>query len=153
MSQDIDIYEEINLEDLHDPSTTPAIILDVENAAVLHEGDDKLAPTGVLPGYSDSELLAMAAESASSLRNSVPDFSSVCLANPGPFIDNDETQRNPAYGAFAKQRDSQAAALATVKDMWSRANAENAVLRECLSLCATHHMLILICSCLPRDAF
>ncbi|OWT41200.1 transcription initiation factor TFIIH subunit 1 [Cryptococcus neoformans Bt1] len=125
---DIDIYEEINLEDLHDPSTTPAIILDVENAAVLHEGDDKLAPTGVLPGYSDSELLAMAAESASSLRDSVPDFSSVCLANPGPFIDNDETQRNPAYGAFAKQRDSQAAALATVKDMWSRANAENAVL-------------------------
>lgn len=119
----------------------------------MDEGDDKLAPTGVLLGHSDSELLAMATESASILRDSAPDFSSVCLANPGPFIDDDESRRNPAYEAFAKQRDGQAAALAAVRDMWSGANAENAVLRECPSPSATHHMFILICSCLPRDAF
>lgn len=119
----------------------------------MDEGDDKLAPTGILPGHSDSELLAMATESASILRDSAPDFSSVCLTNPGPFINDDESRRNPAYEAFAKQRDGQAAALAAVRDMWSRANAENAVLRECPSLRATHHMLILICSCFPRDAF
>ncbi|OCF39290.1 transcription initiation factor TFIIH subunit 1 [Kwoniella heveanensis CBS 569] len=125
----IDLYNEIDLEDLHGPAKETTITLDVQDAADMADKQGNEGPTGVLPGLSEEELRSIASESTSKLSTFTPDFSSVCLPNPGTTqIDADgNPEPHPAHKAFAVQRDAQAAALLVVKDLHTRANAETAV--------------------------
>ncbi|WVF71377.1 hypothetical protein IAT40_006181 [Kwoniella sp. CBS 6097] len=124
-----DLYNEIDLEDLHGPAKETTITLDVQDAADMADKQGNEGPTGVLPGRSEEELRSIASESTSNLSSFIPDFSSVCLPNPGSTqIDAEgNTEPHPAHKAFATQRDAQAAALLVVKDLHTRANAETAV--------------------------
>ncbi|WVO17333.1 hypothetical protein L204_105025 [Cryptococcus depauperatus] len=125
---DINIYNEIELEDLHGPAGPSTITLDVQDTSALHDSRDRDGPSGIMPDLPESKLLAMARESILQVINYTPDFSKVCMSNPGPYIDGDESKKNPAYEPFAKQRDGQAGAMVVIKDLWTRANAENAIL-------------------------
>ncbi|WVQ99485.1 hypothetical protein IAU59_006620 [Kwoniella sp. CBS 9459] len=124
-----DLYNEIDLEDLHGPAKETTITLDVQDAADMADKQGSEGPTGVLPGRSEEELRSIAIESTSKLSSFQPDFSSVCLPNPGSTVTDAEgnTEPHPAHKAFATQRDAQAAALLVVKDLHTRANAETAV--------------------------
>ncbi|WWD17076.1 hypothetical protein CI109_101513 [Kwoniella shandongensis] len=127
----IDIYNEIDYEDLRGPAQPATITLDVQDAGALADSaGDKEGPAGILPGKTDDELVEIAAASAKTVHNWHPDFSTVCLPNPGagrPDADG-KVEVTPAYKAFVEQRDAQAAAFYVVKDLHRRSNAENAVL-------------------------
>ncbi|WVW84245.1 hypothetical protein I302_106275 [Kwoniella bestiolae CBS 10118] len=128
----IDLYNEIDLEDLHGPAQENTIALDVQEAGEMADKQGQEGDAGVLPGRSDEELLAIATDSTNDLSTFTPNFAGICLPNPGAYtLDADGTTRtteaNPAYQAFAEQRDAQAAAYHVVKDLHDRANAEVAV--------------------------
>ncbi|OCF60893.1 transcription initiation factor TFIIH subunit 1 [Kwoniella mangroviensis CBS 10435] len=128
----IDLYNEIDLEDLHGPAQENTIALDVQEAAGEADKQGQEGVVGVLPGKSDEELLSIATESTTNLTHFKPDFASVCLPNPGFHpVDSDGTtnlnETNPAYQAFAEQRNAQAAAHQVVKDLHVRSNAESAI--------------------------
>ncbi|KAK8864616.1 hypothetical protein IAR55_001866 [Kwoniella newhampshirensis] len=126
----IDIYNEIDYEDLRGPALSATITLNVQDAGALADSEDKDGPTGILPGKTDEELREIAAGSAQNVHSWHPDFSAVCLPNPGAGRPNADgkVEVTPAYKAFVEQRDAQAAAFYVVKELHRRSNAENLVL-------------------------
>ncbi len=48
--QDTDIYDEIDLEDLHGPAAPTTIALDVQGGDVVAERRDGAAVKGIIPG-------------------------------------------------------------------------------------------------------
>ncbi|TYJ55221.1 hypothetical protein B9479_004051 [Cryptococcus floricola] len=128
---DLNIYGEIDLADLRGPSAPATITLDVQSSASLPDSSSKDTPTGILPNASSGELYSLADKSISDMRSYKPDFASVCLPNPGPQADASvigDGDWEERHALFVRQRDGQAGAGATVKNLWARANRENAVL-------------------------
>ncbi|WWC69962.1 uncharacterized protein I206_103906 [Kwoniella pini CBS 10737] len=127
----IDLYNEIDLADLHGPAQDTTITLDVQEAGDMADKQGQDGDGGVLPGKTEEELHTIASKSTAILSNFNPDFGAVCLPNPGFHTTNPDgtasEEMNPAYEAFAEQRDAQAAAYHVIKDLHSRANAEVAV--------------------------
>ncbi|KLT39906.1 hypothetical protein CC85DRAFT_288089 [Cutaneotrichosporon oleaginosum] len=117
-----EIYEQIDMTDLHAPAAPAVIPLEVVDATT----DDKGGPRGILPGRADADLLAMANAEAARIASWDADFPSVCLPNPEP------TKGGPGpgtkeYDAYAYQRDTQFIAQRVVRDMHNASNAEDAV--------------------------
>nr|XP_018262956.1 transcription initiation factor TFIIH subunit 1 [Kwoniella dejecticola CBS 10117]OBR85114.1 transcription initiation factor TFIIH subunit 1 [Kwoniella dejecticola CBS 10117] len=127
----IDLYNEIDLADLHGPAQDNTITLDVQEAGDMADKHGQEGAGGVLPGKSDEEIRSIASKSTAILSNFEPDFQAVCLPNPGFHLLNPDgtpsEQVNPAHEAFSEQRDAQAAAYYVIKDLHTRANAEVAI--------------------------
>ncbi|WWC89097.1 uncharacterized protein L201_004015 [Kwoniella dendrophila CBS 6074] len=125
----IDLYNEIDLPDLRGPAQDNTITLDVQEASEMADKQGEEGDSGVLPGKSEEEIHAIATESTKILQNFKPNFSVICLPNPGHHTTESDgtTEVNPEYQAFAEQRDAQAAAYHVVKDLHVRANAEVAI--------------------------
>ncbi|WRT66590.1 uncharacterized protein IL334_003549 [Kwoniella shivajii] len=127
-----DLYNEIDLEDLHGPAQETTIALDVQDSDEMADKQGHEDNAGVLTGKTDEEIQEIAAQSTKILSTFTPNFASICLPNPGYHTTDQDgnpviTDPNPAYKAFAEQRDAQAAAFHVVKDLHARANAEVAI--------------------------
>ncbi|RXK39863.1 hypothetical protein M231_02797 [Tremella mesenterica] len=129
LPEDVNIYNEIDLEDLHSPAASGTITLRVRDEPNRKDGKEK----GLLPGKTPEELASLAQIETRRILNWTPDLSSVSLQPPaGGWQANrlaststgDEAQQAEAYEKYAAQRDGQSAAIQVVKDMYVASNLE-----------------------------
>lgn len=112
-----DIISQIELEELNAAEPAAPIALDVR-------GPDVASSSGTvfLPGASAEEKRALVEKEAEKLADWTPDFAAVCLPNPAnPAQDTEPSPE--AAAAFAFQRDAQAVATRTVRDLYIASNA------------------------------
>ncbi|KAK4688710.1 transcription initiation factor TFIIH subunit 1, partial [Tremellales sp. Uapishka_1] len=131
---DLDIYGEIELDDLRGPAAPSTIPLDVQNASSLMDAqnDEDDGSRGILPGKTNGELITIAEKQGRQIRSWQLDFSEVSIPTPpggwasdrAAAEDADEQARQ--YEKYKIQRDTQAGAMQVVKDMHLAYNAENA---------------------------
>ncbi|RSH88965.1 RNA polymerase II transcription factor B subunit 1 [Saitozyma podzolica] len=131
LPEDYDIYNEIDLEDLHGPAAAQTIPLDVQDTDAVVNGDkETTSAKGVMPGRSAEDLLEIARNEVGRLQNLRVDFSEVSLANPLASGDREAVpspEQVKQTERFAAQRDAQLAAMLVVKELHLASNAENAV--------------------------
>lgn len=112
-----DIVSQIELEELNAAEPAAPIALDVRGPDVAVS-----ASTVFLPGSSLEEKRALVEKEAAKVSAWSPDFAAVCLPNPAnPAQDSEPSPE--AAAAFAFQRDAQAVATRTVRDLYLASNA------------------------------
>nr|WRH23628.1 N-terminal domain [Naematelia aurantialba] len=127
---DMDIYNEIELEDLRGPAEPSTISLEVQDADKVLEEDDGGAAKGILPGRSDEELLALAAAEQAKLRSWHPDLREVSIPTPPGGWKEDmassgqSSEQSARYHAYAAQKEAAVAATSIVSHLYTDANNE-----------------------------
>lgn len=112
-----DIVSQIEYEELNAAEPAAPIALDVRGPDIAVS-----ASTVFLPDASLDEKRALVEREAQKVENWKPDFSSVCLPNPAnPAQDSEPSPE--AQAAFTFQRDAQAVATRTVRDLYFASNA------------------------------
>lgn len=114
-----DILAQIELEELNAAAPAAPIALDVRGPDVAASSS-----TVFLAGRGAEDKRALVAAEADKVAAWRPDFGAVCLPNPAnPAQEQDAGAEPSAAAAFAFQRDAQAVATRTVRDLYGAANA------------------------------
>jgi transcription initiation factor TFIIH subunit 1 len=146
--QDVNIYDEIDLEDLRGPAVQETITLEVPDPD-RPDGGDSATKRGVLPQKTDEasdmvrggldqpadgqELAALGEEYANTVLGYTPTFGNVSLPTPpGGWEKNriesgSSAEQAAAFRRFQAQKLGAEAAAQVVKEMHLASNAENAV--------------------------
>ncbi|ORY26173.1 TFIIH p62 subunit, N-terminal domain-domain-containing protein [Naematelia encephala] len=128
---DMDIYNEIELEDLRGPAEASTISLQVQDAEKVVDEDDVGATKGILPGRSDEELLSLAMEEQAKLRHWYPDLREVSIPTPPGGWKEDmqssgqSSEQSARYHAYAAQKDAAVTATSIVSHLYTAANNEH----------------------------
>ncbi|KAK1924060.1 TFIIH p62 subunit, N-terminal domain-containing protein [Papiliotrema laurentii] len=132
LPDDVNIYDEIDLEDLRGPAVQETITLEVPDPD-RPDGGDSATKRGVLPQKTDEELAALGEEYANTVLGYTPTFGNVSLPTPpGGWEKNriesgSSAEQAAAFRRFQAQKLGAEAAAQVVKEMHLASNAENAV--------------------------
>lgn len=129
----MDIYNEIDLEDLRGPAQATTIELEVQETQDKAESKGEGDIRGIMPGKTDEELVDLASRHASNLLDYELDFSSVSIPTPvGGWEKNrqdaiDKEAQARHYRAFARQKEGAETASLVIKEMHLLSNSEKGV--------------------------
>ncbi|KAI9639283.1 TFIIH p62 subunit, N-terminal domain-containing protein [Dioszegia hungarica] len=129
-ADELDIYGEIDLEDLHGPAAPQTIALDVQGGDMVAERREGAVAKGIMPGRRNLELVDIASDQALHIRLWNADLSGVSLPNPISPQDREmglSSEQQEAEKRFAAQRDGVQGAMMAVKGLHRASNAETAI--------------------------